>query len=258
MNARIEKSKRSHDSSSVGFYPDSFDNTQDSYSTNQLSNSDSLDRLFAENNPVRITCWRENIYAELALFAHEKLRQSAFQVPIQSPKIQHHDRETRLLEYTTIRNKLRNALFFHTPTGKELYKMNQQIISVDLQSGRNYQNLMNKARRFREVLESKGVNNCEALFKECGINEALAQTLSQKITLLSPVTLLMFLFLVDKYPTASQNILIEYFEKSQQKPNSDCYATFKRLSDKCYNVLPTKTALSNYASEENSPTQSFQ
>lgn len=249
MKKRIEP-PHFDSSSSVGFFPASFDDSSQSKTLGSTAESSSDDMYeFAQNNPVKIDCWRENICSDLAVFAHNKLRQSANLVPHTSPKKKPYNHELIAANKTaSMEAKLSHSLFFYTPPGQELQKLNQKIVAMDAQSGRSYQKLIDAARTFRELLEIKGVGNCEILFKKCGVQNALE--LASNIQTVPPVVLLMFLFLVDKYPTAPQNTIMAYFKKCLQEQDSDCYVAFKFLDNYCYEQFPTKHTLENYMEED--------
>ena len=250
MKKRIER-KDSDSSSSVGFFPKSFDDSESSKSFSNTSDSDvSADMFeFVQNNPVKINCWRENICSDLDAFARDKLLESANHAPHPSPKKKAYNSKLITANNTAaIETNLKHALYFFTPQGQELHKLNQNIISVDTQSGRSYQKLMNASRKFLDLLELKGVGNCELLFEKYGVQNALE--LAQNIKIIPPVMLLMFLFLIEKYPTAPQDAIMTYFKKCQQEERSDCYAAFKFLDNYCYERFPTKNTMDNYMEQE--------
>lgn len=250
MKKRIEKNYYDS-SSSVGFFPKSSDTSQYSSTLTNASGSDASDDMFkfVQNNPVKINCWRENICSDLAAFARDKLQQSAIIAPLGSPKKNRYNSELIETNKTAlIEARLHHSLFSFTPPGQELQQLNQRIALIDAQSGRSYQKLMDEARRFEELLEMKGLSNCEMLFESYGVQNALE--LARNIKAISPVILLMFLNLIDKYPTFPQDKIMDYFKSCQQEERSDCYAAFKFLDNFCYERFPTKQTLDNYIEED--------
>lgn len=250
MKKRIEKNC-SDSSSSVGFFPKSCDSSLYSSTISSTSGYDGSDDLFdfVQNNPVKINCWRENICSDLVAFTRKKIQQSAVIAPLGSPKkTPCHSELIETNKTALVEARLQHSLFSFTPEGQELQQLNQRIAIIDAHSGRSYQLLMDQARRFAELLDIKGLGNCEMLFEKYGVQNAL--DLARNIKAISPVILLMFLYLIDKYPTFPQDKIMAYFKNAQQQENSDCYDAFKFLDIYCYERYPTKRTVENYTEED--------
>jgi hypothetical protein len=250
MKIRIEKNS-CDSSSSAGFFHKSSDDSHSNNILSDTSGSELTEELVkvAPHRPVKIDCWRENICSDLAAFGREKIQRSANHAPHPSPKKKFYNPALSETDNTAlIKTKLNNALFFYTPQGKEHYKQNQLIFSIDEQAGRSYQSLMFTARAFMEILELKGTGNCENLLRKYGVQNAVE--LANNIHTITPVRLLMFLFIIDKYPTAPQDAISKYFEKCKNEVNDDCYAAFKHLDNYCYENFPTKNTVNDYIEED--------
>ena len=77
----------------------------------------------------------KNICSDLDAFARDKLLESANHAPHASPQKKSYNSGLVMANNTAaIEAKLKSALYFHTPQGQELHKLNETIISVDTQS----------------------------------------------------------------------------------------------------------------------------
>ncbi|MBA2709817.1 MAG: hypothetical protein H0U57_04390 [Tatlockia sp.] len=242
MKNRFEIKNASH-SSSVGFFPTSSENTHSTLSSSLFSDSEDSSDLFnyIEANPIKISCWRENVCADLLAFTKNKLKLSSSLAPLSSPSkskaISQHAKDQK-------KEQLNHALYIFSPLGQELDKCNQKINLVHEYSGRSYELLMNSARTFKSMLEQKGEGNCEVFFRQLGVAEAF--DLAKNINRYSPITLLMFLFLTNKYPIAPQDKIIDYLLQCQNQEHSDIFLASKELDNYLYLHFPTQTTLENY------------
>ena len=213
-------------------------------SSSSFSDMDTFDLInFIKLHPIKVNCLEENTYADLALFAKQILEKAAKIAPHASPsKKTNGSNRQKNMELTT--RTVSRCLFFDSPLGQEILESNKIISLIHEQSGRSYESLMNQARTFKEMIAAKGTSNCEFVFKNLGVIDPVV--LAEQIDYFSPVELLMILFLIDKYPTAPQGKLLQFFELSKNQVNLNIYTNFKKLDDLLYTNFPTKTALANY------------
>jgi hypothetical protein len=223
--------------------------TMTPYSNNSNSGHMSTDETlqFYMNNPINPNCWRENIHAELETFAKNKLKQSGQLAPHNSPMKKS---SSKFANRNVCSPKLNEYAFFSTPQGQHIAQTNQMLEMVDTNNGRCYGKMIGEARTFKEMWEIKGIGNCEILLKACGVQ--INEELVEGVTNLSAVAKLMFLFLVDKYPTANQDgqlYILHYIKSHQDKDRGDIYTGFKELDLDLYQRLPTKENCQNHVDD---------
>ena len=253
-------------SSSSDYFSKNSSVTGDSYTpsftmTSSSNNSDSgimsseETLQFIINNPINPNCWRENVHAELEKFAQEKLKQAGQVVPHNSPM-----KKSSKSGYSRIpiAPRLDEFAFFTTPQGQKEAKLNQTLKLVNKSNGRCYEDMINEARTFKDMWEIKGIGNCETLLKACGVqsNDQLMEIINN----LSAVGKLMFLFLVDKYPTTNQEsqiFILHHLQFQQKNEKGDIYLAFKNLDNELYIRFPTKDSYNHQYAEDNLNTFEF-